>query len=647
MQRKRKALTALLLALALASAMAASAFAADTATVEADGVRVRRGASTSTSSLAMLSKGDTVTVKSAPDENGWVEVSYTDADGNSGTGYILSDFLKLPESAGNTAGQENEAQESDAQEEPAAQEGESQQESEISSKVSYTATVNRNGVRIRKSNSKESDIVTTLAEGVIVTVLDEEDENGWVKVSYTDGAGSELKGYILSDYLDINAIGSGTVNTRALIIREEADETSAIVGLAQEGELVDIYASVDGWYKIECGAYSGFVDSEGITSEASSTCVGYGVVTAKKLNLRAKPSTDGEKLTSIPAGVTFQITSDETEGWYSAIFNGVSGYVSADYVTVSDSIDSGYIQVTASSLALRAGPGTEFARLNAIHCGELLTVEGTVGDWYLVTYEGFTGYVNGAYVSATTKDGYQAYPDRVKITASSLTLRDGVGTSASKLASIPSGTVVAVSGLSYGWYKVTYNGQEGYVNAAYTVATTESVTVVRNTSNSDSNRSSSRSGSTGSSSGSKSSSNKSSSSGSGKSSNSSGSNKSSSGSSSSSKTGAAVLAYAKQFYGNPYKWGGTSLTKGADCSGFVKSVYAHFGVTLPHSSRSMRSVGTKVSTSDMQPGDIVCYDGHVGIYAGNGKLLSALGKKWGITYCSVYYDTILSVRRIF
>ena len=99
--------------------------------------------------------------------------------------------------------------------------------------------------------------------------------------------------------------------------------------------------------------------------------------------------------------------------------------------------------------------------------------------------------------------------------------------------------------------------------------------------------------------------------------------------------------------GNPYVWGGTSLTNGCDCSGFVMSVYAHFGVSLPHSSYSDASVGYAVSTSDMQPGDIVCYGGHVGIYAGNGLLLSALNKNAGITYINVNYAPIVAVRRIF
>lgn len=118
-----------------------------------------------------------------------------------------------------------------------------------------------------------------------------------------------------------------------------------------------------------------------------------------------------------------------------------------------------------------------------------------------------------------------------------------------------------------------------------------------------------------------------------------------------SSSGSAVANYACQFIGNPYVYGGTSLTNGCDCSGFVMSVYAQFGVSLPHSSSAMRSVGYGVSVSNMQPGDIVCYSGHVGIYVGNNTIVNASNSKpypaGGIKYTSATYKSIVAVRRIF
>lgn len=110
-------------------------------------------------------------------------------------------------------------------------------------------------------------------------------------------------------------------------------------------------------------------------------------------------------------------------------------------------------------------------------------------------------------------------------------------------------------------------------------------------------------------------------------------------------SGSSIMSYAMQFEGNPYVWGGNSLTNGIDCSGFVHAVLSHFGISSPRQSASFRSFGKAVSVENMQVGDIVCYDGHVGFYAGNGRLFSALGSNYGITYCSVYYKPILAVRR--
>lgn len=112
--------------------------------------------------------------------------------------------------------------------------------------------------------------------------------------------------------------------------------------------------------------------------------------------------------------------------------------------------------------------------------------------------------------------------------------------------------------------------------------------------------------------------------------------------------GQQVADFALQFVGNPYRYGGTSLTEGADCSGFVMSVYANFGVSLPHSANADRKKGTGVaSIEEAIPGDLVCYSGHVGIYIGNGQIVHASNSRTGIIVSNAHYDTILAVRRIF
>lgn len=111
-------------------------------------------------------------------------------------------------------------------------------------------------------------------------------------------------------------------------------------------------------------------------------------------------------------------------------------------------------------------------------------------------------------------------------------------------------------------------------------------------------------------------------------------------------SGQEVVDFALQFVGNPYVWGGTSLTNGADCSGFVMSVFGHFGISLPHSSYALRSCGRAVSYSNAQPGDLICYSGHVAIYIGGGRIVGAQSTAVGIATQTATYRTILAVRRV-
>ena len=118
-------------------------------------------------------------------------------------------------------------------------------------------------------------------------------------------------------------------------------------------------------------------------------------------------------------------------------------------------------------------------------------------------------------------------------------------------------------------------------------------------------------------------------------------------SSSGSSAGSSVVDYATQFVGNPYVWGGTSLTNGADCSGFVQSVYANFGVSLPRTSYEQETAGYEVSYADAQPGDLICYGSHVAIYMGDGKIVHASNERDGIKISNdATYRTITSVRRL-
>ncbi len=116
----------------------------------------------------------------------------------------------------------------------------------------------------------------------------------------------------------------------------------------------------------------------------------------------------------------------------------------------------------------------------------------------------------------------------------------------------------------------------------------------------------------------------------------------------SAEAGQQVADFALQFVGNPYVYGGSSLTKGADCSGFVMAVYAHFGLGLPHDAGADRAYGTEVSLSEAQPGDLICYYGHIGIYIGDNQIVHAMNESHGITVSKIGYNgkKILTVRRL-
>ena len=115
--------------------------------------------------------------------------------------------------------------------------------------------------------------------------------------------------------------------------------------------------------------------------------------------------------------------------------------------------------------------------------------------------------------------------------------------------------------------------------------------------------------------------------------------------------GQAIVDYACQFIGNPYVWGGTSLTNGADCSGFVLSVFRNYGISLPHSSRAQANCGTKISLSELKPGDLVFYGNrsginHVAIYVGGGQVVHASNPRVGITISGVSYRSPVKAVRV-
>lgn len=238
--------------------------------------------------------------------------------------------------------------------------------------------------------------------------------------------------------------------------------------------------------------------------------------------------------------------------------------------------------------------------------GKKVTVVKSVGSWYRVKYNKTYGYIKKAWVSVKSTSTNSSSSSNSKtgtVKPYYLNMRKSASTRAQIIKVLKKGSKVTILSTGTSWYKVKYAGKTGYVKKGYI--------------------------STGSTSSSTSSSSKVT-------------------SSSAKVTGTKVVSYARQFVGNRYVWGGTSLTSGADCSGFTMSVYKHFGYNIPRTSAAQRTAGRAVSSiAAAQPGDLICYSGHVAIYAGNNKIVHAANSRRGIVYGdSATYTRILAIRRI-
>lgn len=289
---------------------------------------------------------------------------------------------------------------------------------------------------------------------------------------------------------------------------------------------------------------------------------------------------------------------------------------------------------------VRDAAGEEGNVVGKLYNNSAATVEGEENGWYKITSGNVTGYVKSEFVVRGDEELAKQVSRRVAtVQTETLFVRTEPTTESDVLGMVPDQEDLTVTDESVdGWTKVSIEEGEGYVSNDYVTKSIEFVTAESKEeeearlAKEEAEREAAAKAAEEAAASKKSS----------------GSSKKSSGGSSapSGSGGSAVANYACQFVGNPYVYGGTSLTNGADCSGFVMSVYAAFGVGLPHSSSAMCGVGYGVS--DMQPGDIICYSGHVGIYIGNNTIVHASTPEGGIKYTSpANYRPIIAIRRIF
>ena len=349
-------------------------------------------------------------------------------------------------------------------------------------------------------------------------------------------------------------------------------------------------------------------DTDVASNEAETVKSAYADVAIAKVqddvNVRAENNEDSEVLGKLYNNSAATVLETTDDGWYKISSGSVTGYVKSEYVVVGDdatvkSAGRRVATVNTETLKVRTS-ADENSEVLGLVAGEddLTVIDESADGWVGVSTEDGTGYVSSDYVSLDTEF---TYAESKEEEAARLAKEEAERKAAAEAAAKEEAKKNAASESN----KSSKASNESKKSEAVEETADEE------SSSSDSSSEESYSAPSGS-------------------------------------NGQAVVDYACQFVGNPYVYGGSSLTNGTDCSGFVMSVYAQFGISLPHSSSALRSVGYGVSVDDMQPGDIICYSGHVAIYCGGNTIVHASNPSTGIKYTSpANYKTILAVRRIF
>ena len=325
-----------------------------------------------------------------------------------------------------------------------------------------------------------------------------------------------------------------------------------------------------------------------------------------------------------------------------ASINEVLDSVSPDELSEEDLFRNLVIAQVRNYVNVRSIPSEKGEIIGKLYNNSVGTFLGEEDGWYLINSGSVTGYVKAEYCvtgDEAVEIARQVGTRMATVDTQTLFVRSGPSLEASRLGiMLPQGDELLVLEEVEGWAKVDLEGGTGWVSTDYVILRTDFVQAeskaeeeARLAKEAEERRKARAAAAA--------------------------STKTETSTSAPAKTeytvtgdsemGAAVAEYALQFVGNPYVYGGTSLTNGADCSGFVMSVYANFGISLPHSSAADRSQGSAVDgLENAQPGDLICYSGHVALYIGNGQIVHASNSKTGIIVSNAGYRKILAIRRI-
>ena len=420
--------------------------------------------------------------------------------------------------------------------------------------------------------------------------------------------------------------------TGYLNIRKDPDGAANVVGTLSDGSACEILETLDGWVKISSGEVEGYASSEYILTgdeakEAAKDLVKErAYITADNLNIRETPSTDGQIVGKCLQGELHEIVGEEN-GWYKIS----GGYISADYAEkrfcmneankldmkamVLKFYDRPGVSNVSNYLNIRAGAGENEKIIGKLPSYAGCEILEDANGWYKISSGGITGYVKSDYI-LTGDEAKQAAMNHAELMAivhaDRLNARTEPSTDAKIWTQISENERYHVAEQLDGWVKIEFDESgegdgDDEISAAYVSSEFVEVRYALSeaikfspTEESASLRS-------------------------------------------------RIVNYAMKFLGNPYVWGGTSLTKGADCSGFTMSVMKNFGISLPHYSGSQAKSGKRIKSSEMRPGDLVFYGNsrgkinHVAMYIGNGQVINAASRRSGIKISTWNYRTPICI----